>query len=186
MVGLSGLWLPILLSGVFVFIASSVIHMALGYHAGDFKAPPQQDALADAMRPFNLEPGDYMMPKPSSMKEMGTPEYLEKHRKGPVAIMTVLPSGHMGMGKQLGFWFVFTLVVSAYAAYLTGRTNAIGAGYLTIFRVAGTVSFGAYALGQWPQWIWFGKSTRATLLGTVDALVYSLITAGVFGWLWPR
>ncbi len=186
MVGLSGLWMPILLSGVFVFIASSVIHMALGYHAGDFKAPPQQDALADAMRPFNLEPGDYMMPRPASMKDMGTPEYLEKHRKGPVVIMTVLPSGQLGMGKQLGSWFIFTLVVSGFVAYVTGRTNALGADYLAVFRIAGAVAFGAYALGEWPAGIWYGKSTRTLLISTFDSLVYALITAGVFGWLWPR
>lgn len=186
MVGLSGLLVPIVLSAVFVFIASSIIHMVLGYHAADFKAPPQQDALADAMRPFNLQPGDYMMPRPGSMKEMGSPEYLEKHRKGPVVMMTVLPSGQLGMGKQLSLWFVYTLIVSGFTAYVTGRTNAMGADYLAIFRVAGAVAFGAYALGQWPQWVWYGKSTRATVLSTIDSLVFALITAGVFGWQWPR
>lgn len=186
MVGLSGLWMPILLSAVFVFIASSVIHMVFGYHAGDFKAPPQQDALADAMRPFNLAPGDYMMPKPNSMKEMGSPEYQEKHRKGPVVMMTVLPSGELGMGKQFGGWFAFLLVVGVFVAYVTGRTNGLGADYLAVFRIAGTVAFGAHALGEWPQGIWYGKSTRTLLLSTFDSLIYALITAGVFGWLWPR
>ena len=186
MVGLSALWMPILLSAVFSFIMSTIIHMVLGYHAGDFQAVPQQDALADALRPFNLQPGDYLIPKPASMKDMGSPEYQEKHKKGPVVIMTVLPSGQTGMGKQLGGWFVFQVVVGVFVAYLTGRTNAQGASYMTIFRVAGTVAFASYALGQWPQSIWYNKSTRTTLLGTLDSLMYALLTAGTFGWLWPR
>ena len=186
MVGLSGLWMPIVLSAVLVFVMSSIIHMFLGWHAGDFTAPPRQDDLADAMRPFNLQPGDYMMPKPASMKDMGTPEFLEKHKKGPVVIMTVLPSGSVGMGKQLGLWFVYSLVVSLFAAYLTGRTHGMGTSYLEIFRTAGTVTFAAYALANWQAWIWYGKSTRTTLIQTMDALIYALLTAGAFGWLWPK
>ena len=186
MIGLSGLWMPIVLSAVLVFVMSSIIHMVLGYHANDFTAPPKQDALADAMRPFNLAPGDYMMPKPASMKDMGSPEYIEKHKKGPVAIMTILPSGSVGMGKQLSLWFVYTLVVSVFAAYLTGRTHGQSASYLVIFRTAGTVAFAAYALANWQAWIWYGKSTRTTLIQTMDGLIYALLTAGVFGWLWPK
>jgi len=186
MVGLSGLWMPIVLSAVLVFVMSTVIHMVFGWHNGDWAAPPRQDELADAMRPFNLQPGDYMMPRPSSMKEMGTPEFLEKHKKGPVLVMTVLPSGKTGMGKQLGLWFVYSLLLSGFVAYVTGRTNDAGTNYLAIFRVAGAVSFAAYALGGWQAWIWYGKQTRSTVLATVDSLIYALLTAGAFGWLWPR
>ena len=186
MVGLSGLWMPIVLSAVAVWVMSSVIHMVLGYHASDFTAPPKQDALADAMRPFNLQPGDYMMPKPASMKEMGTPEFLEKHKKGPVVIMTVLPSGSVGMGKQLGLWFVYTLVVSVFVAYLTGRTHGQATPYLVIFRTAGTIAFAAYSLALWQAWIWYGKSTRTTITATIDGLIFALLTAGMFGWLWPK
>lgn len=186
MVGLSGLWMPIVVSAVFVFIASALIHMVLGWHAGDYAAPPRQDELADAMRPFNLAPGDYMMPRPSSMKEMGTPEFLERHKKGPVVMMTVFPGGEIGMGKQLSLWFVYTLVVGLFVAYVTGRTNGQGAEYLSVFRVAGMVAFAAYAIGGWQAWIWYRKATRSTLLATMDGLIYALITAGTFCWLWPR
>jgi hypothetical protein len=178
--------MPIVLSAVFSFVMSSIIHMALGYHAGDFQALPQQDAIGDALRPFNLQPGDYLIPKPASMKDMGSPEYQEKHRKGPVVVMTVLPSGKTGMGKQLGGWFLFQLVVGVFVAYVTGRTHAQGTHYLSIFRIAGCVAFASYALGQWPAWIWYGKSTRTTIINTVDSFIYALLTAGTFGWLWPR
>lgn len=186
MVGFSELWMPIVLSAALVFVMSSIIHMVLGYHAKDFAAPPNQDALADAMRPFNLQPGDYAMPKPASMKDLGTPEFLEKHRKGPVVIMSVLPNGSVGMGKQLGRWFVYILVVSMFAAYLAGRTHGPATSYLVIFRTVGTVTFASYALATWQPWIWYGKSTRTTLLQTLDGLIFAMLTAGTFGWLWPK
>ena len=40
MVGLTSLWLPILLSAIVVFILSSVIHMFLGYHNSDYARLP--------------------------------------------------------------------------------------------------------------------------------------------------
>ena len=186
MVGLSGLWMPIVLSAVFAFVASWMVHMFLGWHNGEYQAPPQQDALMDAMRPFNLQPGEYMMPRPANMKDMHTPEFQEKRKKGPVALLTVLPSGPMGMGKQLGLWFVLQIVVSVFVAYITGRTQAQGAPYLKVFRVAGAVAFCSYALGHWQYYVWWGKGLRSTITNSLDGLIYALITAGTFGWLWPR
>jgi hypothetical protein len=34
--------------------------------------------------------------------------------------------------------------------------------------------------------VWMGRSKSVTLVGTIDALVYGLVTAGTFGWLWPK
>lgn len=186
MVGLSGLWMPIVLSAVLAWIASSIVHMVLKWHNNEYKGVPQQDALADAMRPFNLQPGEYMMPWPSSMKEMGTPEFMEKRRKGPVALITVLPSGPPTMGKQLGLWFVLMLVVSAFTAYVAGRTLGPGAPYLRVFRIVGAVAFGSYAFGHWQNFIWWGKGLRSTITNSLDGLIYALVIAGTFGWLWPR
>ena len=47
---LADLWLPILLSAVFVFVASSVLHMVLPIHKGDYKKPPGEDAVLESMR----------------------------------------------------------------------------------------------------------------------------------------
>ncbi len=186
MVGISGLWMPIVLSAVAVFIVSSLIHMVLGWHKGDWAAPPNQDALADAMRPFNLAPGDYIMPYVSDMKAMGTPEFKARMDKGPNVFMTVRPNGMTGMGKQLTLWFLYSLAISFFAAYVTGRTLGQGADYLQVFRVAGAVTFAAYGLSHWQYWIWWGKGMRSTLTATLDSLIYALVTAGMFGWLWPR
>jgi hypothetical protein len=186
MIGLSGLWMPILLSAVGVFIASSLIHMVFNWHASENPAPPNADALGDAIRPFNIPPGEYSMPRASSMKEMGTPEFIEKMKRGPVVMMTVLPNGPINMGRNLTLWFIYTLAISVFVAYVTGRTNGWSADYLTVFRVAGSVAFAAYALGVWQAWIWWGKGMRGTLTATLDGLIYALLTAGIFGWLWPR
>jgi hypothetical protein len=62
MVPISALWLPILLSAAIVFAASCIIHMVLPYHRGDFRGVPKEDEVMEALRRFNIPPGDYMMP----------------------------------------------------------------------------------------------------------------------------
>ena len=49
MVPILSLWLPILLSGLLVFVASSVIHMMLPYHKKDYRAAPGEDGVVDAL-----------------------------------------------------------------------------------------------------------------------------------------
>ena len=186
MVYLTALWLPILLSAVVVFVASSVMHMMLTYHKGDYKKLPNEDRLLEAMRSQTLAPGTYMFPYCASHKEAGSAEMLEKQKKGPVGILTVIPSGPRGMGKYLLSWFTFCLVVGVFAAYVAGRTLGVGAQYLAVFRIVGTVGFVAYSVGQMPDSIWRGQPWSTTLKHMFDGLVYALLTAGMFGWLWPR
>ena len=50
MVPLTSLWLPILLSAVVVFAASSIIHMVLPYHRNDFKKLPDEEGFLAALR----------------------------------------------------------------------------------------------------------------------------------------
>jgi hypothetical protein len=183
---LSALWLPIVLSAVAVFIASSIIHMVLKWHDGDFAKVPDEERFRAAVGPLTIPPGDYIVPRACSMAEMKEPAFVQKWEEGPVAIMTVLPAGKQGMGKSLALWFVYSLVVSFIAAYVAGRALAPGVDYLEVFRFAGTTAFISYALGQWPASIWYGRKWRTTILSTLDGLIYGLLTAGVFGWLWPR
>jgi hypothetical protein len=186
MVGLSGLWMPIVLSAVGVFIVSSLIHMVFKWHQGEYQAPPNQDALADAMRPFNLAPGEYIMPYAGDMKQMATPEFQARVKKGPNVMMVVRPNEMGNMGRMLALWFVYSLGVSVFSAYVTGRALPQGADYLQVFRFAGVTAFCAYALGIWQHWIWWGKSLRSAITTTIDGLIYACITGGVFGWLWLR
>jgi hypothetical protein len=186
MVALTSLWLPILVSAVLVFIASSVIHMLLPYHRTDYTPVPREDDVMAALRPFNLAPADYFLPRPATSKEMNTPAFKEKWAKGPVVVMTVLPSGTNFMGAQLAQWFVYAAVVAFFSAYVASRTLAPGVPYLEVFRVVGTTAFMGYALGLWQMTIWYKRSLSTTLKSTFDGLVYALLTAGACGWLWPR
>lgn len=185
MTALTLLWLPILLSAVFVFIASSIIHMLPLWHRNDYPALPNQDQAMDALRPLAIPPGDYMFPRAASMSDMKTPEYKEKLRRGPVMMVTVM-RGEMGMGKPLVLWFLFSIVVSYFAAYIAGRALPPGAHYLDVFRFAGATAFIAYAAGLWPMSIWYHRAWSMTIKSTFDGLLYGMLTAGVFGWLWPR
>ncbi len=186
MVPIASLWLPILVSAVLVFVASSIIHMLLPYHRSDYGQLRGEDDVMDALRRFNIAPGDYLMPAPGGPGGMGSPEFIAKREKGPIMLMTVLPAGPPAMGKQLALWFVYSMVVALFAGYVAGVALGTGAPYLTVFRVAGTVAFAGYALGLWQNSIWFGKAWSITLKSTFDALIYALLTAGAFGWLWPR
>ena len=186
MTSLAALWLPILLSAVAVFIASSVIHMALPWHKADYPPVPHEDKVLDALRPFAIAPGDYMVPRCSDMAQMRSPEFKAKMEKGPVLIMTVFPNGMMSMNRSLVQWFVFSLVVAVFAGYVACSALPVGAPYPKVFRVVGTVAFVAYSLGLWPLSIWYRRAWGTTIRSTIDGLVYGLLTAGMFGWLWPR
>jgi hypothetical protein len=186
MVPVMSLWLPILLSAVIVFVASSIIHMALGYHKSDYKKFPDEDGVMDALRKFAIPPGDYIFPCGGGPKAMKDPAFAEKWNKGPIGSMTVIPGGPPAMGKYFVQWFLYCVVVGIFAAYIAGRALQPGAPYLSVFRFAGCTAFVAYSLALWQYVIWFRRSWVTTLKSTIDGLIYGLLTAGVFGWLWPR
>lgn len=186
MTELPSLWLPILLSSVIVFLVSSIIHMALPWHKGDYAKVPNEDKVMDALRPLAIPPGDYMIPRPSSAQDMRSPEFLEKLRKGPVMVVTVLPNGPTSMGTNLVQWFLYSAAVGLLAAYVAGRALPVGAEYLRVFRFVGVTAFIGYSVALWQMSIWYRRAWLTTIKGTVDGLVYALLTAGTFGWLWPR
>lgn len=184
---LTELWLPILLSAVFVFIASSVIHMATPMHKGDLKKLKNEDAVLESMRAHGIEPGDYMFPRACSMKDMSSPEMMEKVKRGPVGWLTVLPPGGINMGKSLAWWFLYTLMIGTVVAYLGWHALGAGASYLSVFRIIGTAAVLAYGLGgHITESIWKGVCWGTTIKFVIDGVIYGLITAGTFGWLWPR
>ena len=186
MVSLTSLWLPIVLSAVIVFVASSLIHMVLGYHKHDIRLLPKEAEVMAALRQFKIPPGDYGMPKPSSMKDIRTPEFEEKQKKGPVAWLTVVPSGDMNMGARMGQWFLYTVVISFFAAYVASRAVGPSADYLMVFRFVGTTAFMGYAMALPQQSIWYSRNWGTTLRLMFDGLIFASLTAGTFGWLWPR
>ena len=182
---LISLWLPILVSAAIVFVVSSIIHMMLPYHRSDFAKVPDEDGVMNALRPFDLPPGDYAVPYPGSAQGMKDPAYQEKLEKGPVAMMTVLPSGKPKMGVSLLLWFIYAVVVGFCAAYIAYHALGPGAYYLAVFRFVGAAAFMGYSLALLQNSIWYRRSWCATLKSVFDGLIYALLTAGTFGWLWP-
>jgi hypothetical protein len=185
MVPIPELWLPILLSAVAVFILSSIIHMLLKYHQNDFKVLPDEQAVMDDLGKHNIPPGEYYFPRAKNMKEMGSAAYIEKMKKGPVAMMTVLENAPPKMGGQLFLWFLFSIVVGIFAAYIAGNALPAGSHYLAVFRFAGATAFVGYSLALLQNSIWYKRGWSATFKSMFDGLIYALFTGGIFGWLWP-
>jgi hypothetical protein len=186
MVPVTSLLIPIALSAVFVFIASSIIHMALSFwHKNDLKKFSNEDALLTTLRSMNLPLGEYGVPKPGSSKEIQAPEFQAKFKAGPVFFITVRP-GEWSIGGMMGLWFLYSLAVSLIAGYIAGVAFGPGTEYLRIFQVAGCVAFTGYAMGQPQEAIWWGRGWGRTARNMIDGLLYGLLTGGTFGWLWPR
>jgi hypothetical protein len=186
MVPLTALWLPILVSAAIVFVASSLIHMASPWHKNDYPQVPNEEGLRAALRPLALPPGDYMVPRATSRAEMRDPKFVEKVDQGPNLILTVMPNGPWSMGGTLGLWFLYLVVVSLFAAYIASRAVPPGAAYLQVFRFVGTTAFLGYAAALWQMSIWYRRAWSTTAKATVDGLIYALLAAGTFGWLWPK
>lgn len=186
MTGLFMLWLPILLSAVIVFLVSSIIHMASPWHKNDYPQVPNEDQVRSALRPLAIPPGDYMIPRPTKREEMRSSEFAEKVKQGPNMVLTVLPNGPWPMRRNLTLWFLYALAVGAFAAYVAGRALPIGAPYRAVFRFVGVTAFIGYSVALWQMSIWYARSWSTTAKATVDGLIYALLTAGTFGWLWPR
>ncbi len=160
--------------------------MAPLWHKNDYPKMPNEDKVRDALRPHNIPPGEYMVPRPANNKEMNSPEFTKKIEEGPVMMMSVWPNRRSSMVNNLVGWFIYLLVIGVFAAYIAGRALPAGTEYLRVFRFSGTAAFLAYACGVWQDKIWYRKPWSATIKTTVDGLIYALLTAGTFGWLWPQ
>lgn len=188
MVSMMSLWLPILLSAVAVFIASSIVHMLLRYHRSDVARIAGEDQVRSAMREAGVAPGDYVIPYAGSPGAMKDPSYVEKVKQGPIAFVTIFPpspTGSISMTGILVQWFLFCLVVSVFAGYVASRAVGTGGEFAEVLRFAGTTAFAGYALGLIPNSIWWKRKWSSTVKGMFDGLIYALITGAVFAWMWP-
>jgi len=183
---LVALWVPILLSAVLVFVASSLIWNVLGAHKWHVRGVPDEADARQALGRQGLSPGQYAIPYSPDPAAMKDPAFMEKLEKGPVALLIVRRSGRPQMGRFLGAWFAYLLAVSAFVALVTGQALPAGAPYMAVFRVAGSVALAAYSFGQIPFAIWWGRPWKSALKEFADGIVYAILTAGSFGWLWPR
>ena len=175
------LWQPILVSAVVVFIAGSVIWMAMPWHRTDWSMTEDEERVRDALQ--STEPGAYTVPHCADRAQMQSPEFRQKLKEGPQAFITVIPSGERQMGGKLLLMLLYNLLVGIFCAYLVSRTLAPEADYSAVFRVAGTTAFIAYGMAYIQESIWFGRSWWMTAKTFLDALIYAVLTGGVFGWL---
>lgn len=180
------LWKPILVSGVLVFIVSALVWTVLPHHKTEWAKLANEDAVGDAIRAGSPAPGLYVIPHMADMKEMGSPEGKAKMERGPNAYITIAPNGVPAMGPMMVKSLVYQIVLSLFVAYVAWHALGAGAEYLRVFRIVGTVGFMACALGVVPESIWFARPWKSLALHAGDALMYALVMAGVFGWLWPR
>jgi hypothetical protein len=186
MVPLSHLWLAIVLSGVLVFIVSAILHMVLKYHNSDYQGFSNEDEVRAAISKGSPAPGQYMVPYCPNPQDMKKPELARKFTEGPVGMVLLRRPGPMNMGPSLGQWFVYTIIMSALIAYVAARTLAPGAAYADVFRVVGAVGFLGYAGAYGAFAIWMGMPWSSAIKNIIDGLIYGMVTAGAFGWLWPK
>ena len=183
MVAIATLWLPIVLSAVLVFVASSILHMALPYHRADYDELEDEDDVLESIWAQDPGAGDYLLPHCTTPEERESEEVQAKLEKGPMVFMTVVPEPNVA--KSMIQWVVYCLILGVFVAYLAGRTLEPGAEYLSVFRVAGTAAFLGYAGAIASSSIWMGRKWSTTFRHTFDGLIYALLTAGAFAWLWP-
>ncbi len=182
----AALLLPIILATVIVFVLSALINMVTPWHAADYRKLPDEDAVADALRPHAIPPGDYMLPRPSSMADLKSPDFIDRMKRGPRMALTVMPNGEAGLGRSLVSWFVFVLVVTFIDAHMASGVLPTGAERTHVFHTIGLFAFAAYAFALWPVSIWYGRGWGITIRATIDGLIYAIATGLVFTWLWPR
>lgn len=183
---LTQLWLPILASGLAVFVLSALVWTVFPHHRSEWQGLPSEDDVLAAMGRSSPVPGLYAFPFYRDPKEREHPAIRAKLERGPVGYVTIIPSGVQGMGRMMLQSVGYNLVVSLLTAYVAWHALGAGASYLAVFRVVGAVSLMAYTFATVPESIWFGRPWSSLAKQFADGLLYALFAAGIFGWLWPR
>ena len=181
---LAELWLPILLASIAVILAGNIIYMLLPYHRKDFKRLPDEESIRAAIKAQNLERAQYAIPYAVPHEAVDREALQEKFDAGPVGTLVIGRNGNT-MTRQLIQYVVFVLALSiaiAYVAFTTLSGNE--SGFWEIFRVTGIVAFLAHGGAHFFHSIVFHQPWGVTLRYVMDAMVYALLTAGFFAWLW--
>jgi hypothetical protein len=180
----TSLLLPIVVSAVAVFVVTLVVHMT-PWHRRDYLRLPDEDGVMRALRPFNIPPDDYAVPHPGSGDYMKSPEYDAKREGGPVMFVTVLPSGPWNIGRIMGSWLGFVLVVSASVAWVVGTMVPPGGDRHVVFHDVAIMTFLIFAMGPVPMSIWYNRKWSTTLRNAVDSLLCALAAGWIFSMMWP-
>lgn len=185
MVSMMQVLLPLVVSAIGIFVASSLIHMVFKWHTPDYRKLANEDEVAAALRKGGATPGQYVLPHCMDMKEMQSAEMQKKYADGPNGYVVLGPNGLPNIGKSLLQWFVLTLVVSGFIACICAAVFAPGAAPGTLLHVAGMIAFAAYGAGSVIDAIWFARAWGIVAKDLLDALIYAAITGASFALLWP-
>ena len=185
MVTLPMLWLPILVSAVFVFIAANLLWMALPFwHHRDYGKvdAAKSDPLVASLR--DVPSGQYMVP-PVDWGKL-TKEQQEEVQNGPGGLLILRNPMKFSFGSALVTFFLYNVVVIAVVAYVASFSLGLGAKYPQVFRVAGSAAMLGYCFHTVSDSIWYGRPWSATIKFIIDGIIYGLLIGGTFGWLWPH
>lgn len=185
MVPLTMLWLPILVATVIVFVAGAIFWMVLPHHKTDYRGLPDEESVLGSLRRTKVAAGQYMFPFAGDRKAM-TAEWKAKLAEGPAGFLIVRHKASTNMAPSLTQYFIWILIVETFVAYISSRSLSGSSDYLDVFQIAGTTAILGFTAALVPSSIWFGRPWSVTLKEIIDGIVYGLLSAGVFGWLWPR
>ena len=129
---LIALWLPILLTAIVLFIASSIAWTVLSHHESDFSKLPEEDAFMEAVRKIDPAPGSYMFPY-MTHKEAKDAGMQERYRQGPRG--KIVTWDMPNMGRNLGLTFVYFLVVAIVTAYIAWSALGAGVGFMKALQI---------------------------------------------------
>jgi hypothetical protein len=176
------LLLPIFLSAVFVFIASFILWMALPFwHRKDYVKLAEESTVVGALRA--AASGQYVVPHMDWNKM--TPEQRAEAHKGPMALLIVRNPNEFSFAKTLVSYFIYMFVVMIFIGYLAGIAMPPGTHYMRVFRIVGTAGVLAFSFNTIADSIWYGKPWSVTWKNIIDGVIFGLLAAGTFGWLWP-
>ena len=183
MVTLGMLWLPILVSAVIVFIASNVLWMVLPFwHHKDYSNLASSDAVVASLK--DTPSGQYMVPSMNWGKM--TEEQKSAVQRGPGGLLLLRNPMQFSMGSALTGFFLFNVVVIAIVAYVGSFSLGVGAKYPQVFRVVASAGILGYSFHTVSDSIWYGRPWSSTIKFVIDGIIYGVLIAGTFGWLWPR
>jgi hypothetical protein len=186
MTPLMSLVLPTVAAAFAVFVLSMIVHLAMPWHKSDFAIVPDHDAAIAAVQSLNLAPGDYAVPNVQLPGGGKNPDFIAHFERGPTFHLTMFPAGGMNMGKYMGSWFGFMLLIAVIAAWVTGSIVPPGGNSRAVFHYSAIITACSYGFGGWTLSIWYFRKWSTAFKGTFDAILYGLATGAIFMWLWPK
>lgn len=185
MLTLTSLLLVIIAGAASSLVASAITWMVLPHHRSDYSRLPDEDGTISMLDKQDLKPGFYNFPHCANWDELKNEKIRKKFADGPIGFITIVPSGMPPMGKNMLQQFIYYAMTGVFIAYVVSLSQPAGAEYMSVFRATGAVAWLAYGFGGLPDSIWYGKPWPVQFKNLADSLFYALMTAGVYGWLWP-